>query len=164
MSAIISECGTYRYRLERELGLLGRPGAFVMINPSTADAHCDDPTIRRIMGFGRQFGWSKVIVGNLFAFRTPNVRLLGQVHDPIGPLNAQHLAAILSDSGSVVVAWGPNTKLPKLLQAEWKRFVALATAQKKDLFCLGLANDGHPRHPLMLRRDSNLSRWIPPTP
>ena len=51
MSAVLSDCGTYRYRLEREVdGLLGsKIVAFVMVNPSTAilgSAVSDDAIVR----------------------------------------------------------------------------------------------------------------------
>lgn len=46
--AVISDCGQYRYALSRG-GWMGGKGTvlFVMLNPSTADASEDDPTIRR---------------------------------------------------------------------------------------------------------------------
>ncbi|HHM8581358.1 DUF1643 domain-containing protein [Pseudomonas aeruginosa] len=49
MSAIISECGQYRYLLTRPGDCLADKGTavFLMLNPSTADAALDDPTIRR---------------------------------------------------------------------------------------------------------------------
>ena len=58
-NAVISACGKYRYVLTRQV----RPGpkiaTFIMLNPSTADATQDDPTIRRCIGFARQWGcWS----------------------------------------------------------------------------------------------------------
>jgi hypothetical protein len=54
-NATISPCGKYRYWLERKWGP-GTPQVFVMLNPSTADASEDDPTIRRCMGFARREG------------------------------------------------------------------------------------------------------------
>jgi hypothetical protein len=45
MSAVLSVDGLYRYRLSRAWGR-GPSLAFIMLNPSTADAGIDDPTIR----------------------------------------------------------------------------------------------------------------------
>ncbi|ACD17039.1 DUF1643 domain-containing protein [Paraburkholderia phytofirmans] len=55
-SAVISPCGTYRYGLmcAGEALSPGKPAAlFVMLNPRTADARLDDPTIRRRCGFAK---------------------------------------------------------------------------------------------------------------
>jgi len=162
VTAIISDCGLYRYRLEREIGLFGSPGAFIMINPSVADGEIDDPTIRRIVGFAKSLGWSKVIVGNLFAYRTPDVRELARVPDPVGPENASHLKAIFEEVATTVVAWGPCRKLPSRLRDEWRNVVNLSIETERDLLCLEIANDGHPRHPLMLKKDSRPRPWHPP--
>ena len=50
--AIISPCGTYRYRLERPDVFGDFTTAIIMVNPSTADAENDDATIRKLKGFG----------------------------------------------------------------------------------------------------------------
>lgn len=63
-SAIISECGAYRYRLERQWDGEKPNVAFLVLNPSTADASQDDPTIRRCIGFARYWGFGGLIVGN----------------------------------------------------------------------------------------------------
>ena len=74
-SAIISACKTYRYRLERRFGD-GPTLMFVMVNPSTADAEQDDPTIRKCIGFAERASYGRIIVGNKFAFRATDVREL----------------------------------------------------------------------------------------
>ena len=53
MSAVISDCGAYRYRLDRDVDpLLGGPVyAFFGVNPSTADADIDVATVRKRRGF-----------------------------------------------------------------------------------------------------------------
>ena len=61
-SAVISPCGRYRYRLERDGPGEGRT-VIIMVNPSTADAETDDATIRKLKGFGARNGWGRIIVG-----------------------------------------------------------------------------------------------------
>ena len=67
-TAWISECGRYRYSLTRRFAD-GLDLVFVMLNPSTADADKDDPTIRRCCGFADRMGFGGIIVVNLFALR-----------------------------------------------------------------------------------------------
>lgn len=159
MAAVLSECGSYRYRLERQVSLFGDVGVFIMVNPSTADASVDDPTVRRVTGFAREFGWSRLIVANLFAYRTPRVVELAKVIDPVGPENDKHLRCVMSEAQSIVVAWGTIQKLPFALRDHWRDIVAIADSLGKPLHCLGTASDGHPRHPLMLRKTSQLVAW-----
>jgi hypothetical protein len=67
MSAIISDCGLYRYRLERHALSGAGSVAWIMVNPSTADATTDDATIRKVIGFSERMGAGWAIVGNKFA-------------------------------------------------------------------------------------------------
>ena len=69
--ADFSECGRYRYKLWRTWDDVRPVVMFIMLNPSTADATADDPTIRRCIGFAHDWGYGGVRVGNLFAWRTP---------------------------------------------------------------------------------------------
>jgi hypothetical protein len=64
LSAIFSECGLFRYRLERDLERSGPVVAILGVNPSTADAEKNDQTIRKDIGFGRLLGWSRIIKAN----------------------------------------------------------------------------------------------------
>lgn len=72
-NAVISACGRYRYLLTRQVRPGSRTATFVMLNPSTADATSDDPTIRRCSGFARRLGCGKLVILNLFAVRQPTL-------------------------------------------------------------------------------------------
>ena len=84
-SAVLSDDGKYRYQLDRKWG----PGevmlTFVMLNPSTADANEDDPTIRRCVNFAKRELFHGIRVLNLYAYRTPSPAQLWLADDPIGP-------------------------------------------------------------------------------
>jgi hypothetical protein len=162
-SAVISECGLYRYRLERDIGRYGNTAlAFIMVNPSTADARQDDPTIRKCMGFAERNGFGRLIVGNKFAFRATDVKALIKADNAIGPENDAHLERIMRDADILVAAWGPLGKLPRWLRSRWYAIAAIAERVGKPLHCFGTAQDGHPRHPLMLPYDTALSDWATP--
>lgn len=162
MSAVISLCGQFRYRLDRTVGMFGATAAVVMVNPSTADAAIDDATIRRVIGFGKRLNWSRIIIGNVFAYRATDVRALASARDPVGPENRDYLRQILSEADLAVVAWGPLAKLPIRLRAEWRCILGFAEETGANLMSWGVAKDGHPRHPLMLSYGVELADWVPP--
>ncbi|CAJ2900305.1 Uncharacterized protein conserved in bacteria [Burkholderia pseudomallei] len=79
MSAIISQCGKFRYRLERDVQMDGLTFAYFGINPSTADATLDDATVRKWIGFTKVNGGRRFIVGNVSAYRATDVKELADV-------------------------------------------------------------------------------------
>lgn len=162
MSAVLSDCGLYRYRLERH-GLLGAGGvAWIMVNPSTADAKEDDATIRKVIGFTNRLGGGWAVVGNKFAYRATDVKELRRVADPRGPENDAHLEQIMAAAPVVIAAWGPLGKLPPHLRKRWRTVAAIADRVGAKLMCFGTAQDGQPRHPLMLAYDTPLVEWKRP--
>jgi hypothetical protein len=157
-TAQISDCGTYRYELTRRWG----PGArvcWIMLNPSTADADVDDPTIRRCMGFTRQWGYDALTVVNLFAYRAADPRHLHDAAqagvDPAGPLNVDCVALAAKFAGLVVAAWGANA-VSLNRAAKTTQFL---TACGVELWCLGKTKDGHPKHPLYVAASTPLTTY-----
>lgn len=162
MSAIISPCGRYRYRLERE-GVGDGSTAIIMVNPSTADAEKDDATIRKLRGFGARNGWGRLIVGNLFAYRATDVRELARVTDPVGlPHNDLHLMRMFRDADRIVFAWGPLAKQPKWHRERWLKVLALIDNGRQTFSIGAPAKCGHPKHPLMLSYSCPIIPWGQP--
>lgn len=148
MSAVISPCQRYRYRLGREW-LTGKGGVlFVMLNPSTADAEKDDPTIRRCIGFAQRWGFQRLTVGNLFAWRATNPSDLLVADDPVGVENDYHLAEMSQEADAVIVAWG----VPGAYRDRGPYVLRRVLAGKIEH--LGLTKEGHPKHPLYLSNDA----------
>lgn len=133
-----------------------------MINPSTADAELDDQTIRKVKGFATRLGWSRVIVGNLFAYRATDISQLAKVGDPVGPRNDEHLRRIFADAEYIVCAWGASQKIPPRLRNRWRFVARMAGEAGRSLRCLGTVKDGHPKHPLMVSYSTSLADWLPP--
>lgn len=151
-AANISPSGYYRYYLMRKWEE-GRRLAFVMLNPSIADAHVDDPTIRRCIGFAKREGLAGIDVVNLFAGRATKPEDLFKMWDPTGPLNGQYWhERLVLFKPKIVCAWGAEPKAAD----QAKRFRKWAVENKLDLWCLGKTKDGHPRHPLYLKNDAPL--------
>ncbi|WP_313522440.1 DUF1643 domain-containing protein [Shinella sp.] len=143
-SAILSDCGQYRYRLERRWDS-GLPlVAFIMLNPSTADAEQDDPTIRRCIGFAKTWGYGGLVVGNLFALRSTDPKALYGHADPIGRDNDAHLLSIAGECHQVIAAWGTHGALGS-------RGAEVATMLNGfNLSLLKRTAGGFPGHPLYI--------------
>ena len=150
MSAIISECGKYRYRLEREIAASGPVYAFFGVNPSTADASVDDATVRKWKGFVSRWGGSRFIVGNVFAFRATDVRELASASDPFGPVNSEHIRKISEDADILVPCWGSRGKLPRHLRHHLEDTMKTLRDFEKPVMTFGLSQSDDPLHPLML--------------
>lgn len=163
-SAVISECGLYRLRLDRDMGLPGKVAAILGVNPSTADGETDDATIRKDYGFCRRNGIGRFIKGNKFAFRATDVRELRTARDPIGPMCDYYLMQMMREADIVIAAWGPLSKLPPHLRTRWKQVWGIAREVGKPLHCFGTAKDGQPLHTLMLGYDAPLIEWRAPMP
>ncbi len=149
-----SLCRNYRYTLWREWGDLVRAkqeGYYLMViglNPSTADERVNDPTIRRCMGFAREWGFTGLLMTNLFAFRATDPAVMKAAADPVGEENNKWLmmAAGSLDCGMILAAWGAHGS--HLGRAE-KVTRAIAGLQ-----CLKKNADGSPMHPLYVPGDT----------
>ena len=154
-TAIVSACGRYRYLLTRHWGG-GSALPFVMLNPSTADADLDDPTIRRCVGFAVREGCGGVEIANLYAWRATKPEELWPIADPYGPDNDAALAGVarraVAAGMPVVCAWGAyggrNNRPLVLMQQTGAVFL-----------CLGRTEGGQPRHPLYVRRNQRLEEY-----
>ncbi len=157
-SAVLSDCGKYRYLLTRQLTIQAEPRRtilFVMLNPSTADAMQDDPTIRRCISFASQYGYTELRVVNLYAYRATDPADLKRAGYPVGDLNLAQLLLEAGAADTICCAWG---KLPRECE-KWANAVKqmLRGATRSPLMCLGKTKDGvHPRHPLYLAGNTPL--------
>lgn len=150
MGATIDPSNRYRYALQREWDPDAPRVAFVMLNPSTADATQDDPTIRRCIGFARSWGYGALEVVNLFAYRTTDPEALRRVPDPVGPENDRYILRARHRARETLVAWGNRG----VLLGRDRAVLRLLLRGKGAVRCLGLTQAGHPRHPLYVRGDT----------
>lgn len=149
--AVISECGMYRYRLDRDgINDDGPVYAFFGINPSTADASIDDATVRKWNGFTKRLGGSRYIVGNVFSYRATDVKELKTAEDPFGPEFADYLCEIIFEADILVPCWGNTSKAPKELYGAFGNLLSCLYDTDKPVMTWGLTKSGDPKHPLML--------------
>jgi hypothetical protein len=150
-TAVFSACRRYRYSLTR-IWNRDRPTVlFIGLNPSTADATRNDPTIRRCMGFAKDWGYGGLVVVNLFAYRATQPRQLKQAADPIGPRNDAAIQRANWATQMIVAAWGIHGSL-----FNRDRNVLMDLNRP---FCLGLTRDGAPRHPLYVSKVTRLTPY-----
>lgn len=145
MSAYLSDDRLYRYSLTRDMASLTGEGTvtFIGLNPSTADATEDDPTIRRCTRFARDWGFACLKMLNLYAYRATEPRdLFGFDGDKVGPENDCTIAKVVGGSDLIICAWGVNAPLRRADQV-----LGLIAAPH----CLGVTKDGAPRHPLYVK-------------
>ena len=135
----------YRYLLGRRVGDSKRRLLFVMLNPGTADATHNDPTIRRCIGFAERWNYGVLEVANLFAYRTSYVAELRRAEDPIGPGNDLWISRALASADRVVLAWGNHGSYMGR-SGQVRRFISGLT----EPYHLGINRTGEPKHPLYL--------------
>jgi hypothetical protein len=150
-SAVLSEDRLYRYRLSRPLAK--RPWSqvtWIMLNPSTADAEQDDPTIRRCIGFTKAWGHRRLEVVNLFALRSPYPGAVEEADrhgvDIVGPDNDDHIAEACRAAAVIVCAWGSHRLAVGRGHAVIERLADEGLLSRTT--CLGKTKGGMPRHPL----------------
>jgi len=147
--AVLSPCGTWRYELPREWDIGNRLVVVRCLNPSTADAEKDDPTIRRVIGFAKSHGFGNLLVLNIFALRSTDPDGLRVAQDPVGPDNDAHIHDALSIPGTpALAAWGSMGD--QWDPARQRAAAVLNLAPLASWFCLGTTKNGHPRHPLYI--------------
>lgn len=141
--ADLSDCLAFRWLLGRSWGE-GPRIAWVMLNPSTADATVDDPTLKRVTAFSRRWGYGSLVVVNQHPFRSPHPSALaawlaaGVGVPAAAAANAERVAEALSGAQAVVAAWGAggDPDLGRTLLAG------------RPAICLGRTASGAPLHPL----------------
>jgi hypothetical protein len=105
-AAIISPCRLYRYQLARIWDDSLPRCLFAGLNPSKADGSQDDPTVRRMIGFARDWGYGGLFVVNLFAFRATDPKDMKAAIDPIGPENDDYIRRLTAYCDITIAAWG----------------------------------------------------------
>lgn len=148
--ARFSKCRQYRYALWRSWDERGPQVMFIGLNPSTADAKSDDPTIRRCIRFAQDWGFGSLCMVNVFAYRSTDPSRLREIENPVGRFNDRIIRHLQRDCQKVILAWGNH--------AEWQQRYLEVRRLIKQPYCLKVNKSGQPAHPLYLSAD------LQPTP
>ena len=139
----------YRYTLVHRWDELLDPNrgiAWIGLNPSTADEHQLDPTLRRIRAFSAAWGYACFVMLNLFAWRATDPADMKAVGDPVGPDNDRWIARWGNGVDRIMLAWGEHGA-----HLGRDRFV-LDLLDRNKVFCLERNASGQPKHPLYVSR------------
>ncbi|MFJ3487178.1 DUF1643 domain-containing protein [Pseudomonas sp. NPDC090202] len=158
-TALLSDCGVFRYRLGRVVQPIGRVFAFFGICPSKGDPLADDFGIANLTAYSLAHGGARFLLGNVFAYRTNTARELATVPDPYGPDNAAHLAAIIAEADVLVPCWGSRDKEPEALAHHFDTLTQQLLASDKPVMVFGYCLNGDPAHALMINHDKPLIPW-----
>lgn len=153
-SALFSPCGRYRYALRRSWGDgFGKFPLWCLMNPSTAEHHIDDPTIRKVIRFSRQMGFDSILIVNVMDYRATDPKQLASVN-PRSDYNLPFIIEMALTSDRIICAWGA---LPKPLRRYADDVVSALAGHQ--LWCMGKTKSGAPRHPLYLPNSAECIPW-----
>ncbi len=151
--ATFSPCMTWRYELWNCWNPKGDILGYIGCNPSKADGvDTWDLTARKFDGFARRLGFGRWYAGNLFGLvSTDPAGLRSAEGDAVGPCNDAWIREIAERCDKVVLCWGaPGGVFRERVQH------VVGMIDHLSLWCFGLTNSGHPRHPSRLAYSTEL--------
>lgn len=142
-------CPLYRHALGRRVAPGNSVAVWGMLNPSSAGATNDDPTIRRVIGFTQAMGKSIALVVNASDLIMTKSKVLVDNGAPVSRLWAAYVKAAVERADIVICGWGANgVKLPGRI-ADF--LVVIRNHFHGPLHCMRLTDKTQqPEHPLML--------------
>lgn len=159
---VLSKDRKYRYQLFREV--TPDPGEcpfanndylmFIGLNPSTADEKYDDATIRICKKYAARWGFRRLCMANLFAYRETNPEACFRVKDPIGPSNNFTLMDLAAGAGLIVAVWG------RWGCAMERDLIVLNFLADYPIYVLKFNADWSPHHPLRMQTVAAPTRWM----
>lgn len=156
--ALVSPCERYRYTLYRRWSPHQPMVVWVMLNPSKADATKDDATVRTCIRLSLAWSFGGLVVVNLFALRSTDPGMLAADHEPVGPENDLMIERECTGDRVIVAAWGAHP----FARARAKTVCDALIARRRCLFCIGLTQEGFPRHPLYSPKTTMPKLWRTP--
>jgi len=149
--ALLSADRLYRYSLWRMWDESLPVVMFVGLNPSTADENEDDNTIRRCIGFAKDWGYGGIYMANLFAYRATKPKDMKAALEPIGNDNDSILVELYKNADITIAAWSTDGSFKNR-----DKEVQLLLPQ---LHVLKINKDGSPSHPLYLKKSLTPKPW-----
>lgn len=131
--------------------------AFIGLNPSTADEHQDDHTIRRCMNLAGSWGAGGIVMLNLYAYRATHPESLWVAPDPIGDENDTYILRVCKEAQTAIACWGGFPQAERRIE----NVVRMLSGNGVSLSILGMTKDGYPRHPSRMPNGATPLPWAP---
>lgn len=135
---------SHRYVLCREWDTALPKVAYCMLNPSTADAFKNDPTVERCQRRAIVGGFGGYYILNAFALRSTDPEVLRFQDDPVGEENDAAILEYATKAHAVILGWGTDGAYLNRDVA----VLALLERTGRPIMALSTNMDGTPRHPL----------------
>lgn len=150
--AIFSEDGKYRYTLWRIWSQVRPILLCIGLNPSKAGAIINDPTVIRMMVRADKAGFGGLFMGNEYGYVSTNPDALLDKGDFVGADNDDYLKQMIGLSGRTMCGWGSFPAAAKRASA--------VLAMIPEPYCLGVNQDGQPKHPLYVGYDVPMVKYL----
>jgi len=149
--AYFSLCKKHRYALWRIWDRSKPLVMFIGLNPSTANADTNDPTIESVIRLSKNNGYGGCYMMNCWSYISTDP---DQLNDLTGAdFNFEWLEKIAEKCQDIVFAWG-NFKIVK----DHKRDLKL-TEMFPDAKCIIKNKNGSPGHPLFKKGNIQFINW-----
>ena len=153
---MFSPCRKYRYDLTRHWGENTEEiMVFIGCNPSTADATNNDPTVTRAINLAYREFCGGMVMLNLFALRGTDPNTIAKAKIDTVADNDFYMRSWLERKRTrLVLCWGAFPFVLPRAKTVLSWFLGPDCIRDwSELRCLGVTQDGHPKHPLYLRKD-----------
>lgn len=159
--AEFSPCGRYRGLLWRRWDPVLPPLVAILLNPSTADAEVNDPTVTRCIVRAQIIGFGGLRVGNIFTLRSTDPAELKRCDDPVGPDADGYLERMCQDAGMILCGWGSHGTMKGYARRRCDEVVSLLAGDLgHSLYALRLTKTGQPEHPLYISYGVKPFLWM----
>jgi hypothetical protein len=147
---------THRYILWRVWRPTRPYVMFIGLNPSTADEHVDDATIKKCVRYAQRWDYGGLYMANLFAWRATKPTDIPPGELCLHSANFRTIAEYARDCRTIVAAWGAHPAAAYV-------GTQLCNALERPIHVLRLtAKTRVPEHPLYVPGDVKPVPWYTP--
>jgi len=145
-NAQFSDDGKHRILLSRIWDFSKPMIMFIGLNPSTANADNDDPTIMRVKAIAKNLGYGGIYMMNLFTYISTDPKQL-DIENGNHPNADELLKSFGAECEKVVFAWGNFNVFDRDKEVK---------TMFPNAFALNINKNGSPKHPLYCKINTDL--------